>query len=173
MPGRFTPWGVPVFDWDRDDFIEGLKNSYRSAARGDTNVAVRLLLERNEQIVSRCALLVAFSGILMAIFTFVGTRYELLPQAWEQFTFYMGLIVWVFVTAWLLLDLFHWMPRPVAFGNEQHLDLIARLYTSRLWRYNVSLAATIVIFLIIVGMLLPLHVYYSDVMFHPPPKINR
>ncbi len=159
------PWGVPFFANDSERLTEKLLEFYDVLSGRDSNQAVRMLLERNEQLVSRCTLLITFSGILITLVTYIGAKPELIPLQWEQVLYYSVLGLWVFTTVGLLADLYHLMPPYEHLGDEQHVRFIARVYVRRLRRYNVALATTIIGFVLMMVMLGPIRTVYTDLLF--------
>jgi hypothetical protein len=120
--------------------------------------AVRMLLERHEQLISRCALLLGFASILVAIVVFLAPDVPALPWVWERDLFYLSIFVWGIPTGHLLLSLRHEMPPPWEFGSIRHFDFVAGLYVRRLWLYNATLIATLVSYAVIFLLFVPVEV---------------
>jgi hypothetical protein len=164
----FTGWrifGVPLSDGDTRYLIELLREVFFAQAKDDPREAVRLLLERNEHIVSRCGLLVHFSAILIALTLFIASNPLLLGEAWEQKAFYTALGVWVASTVRLLWVLRHGLPSPFGLGTDEDFMFTAELFVKRMRAYNIALLLTISCFLIVVGLLIPVHWSYADLLF--------
>jgi hypothetical protein len=94
----FAPLGIPLFKIDIAAFIRRLRIVYRRMADDNDAEAVRMLLERHEQLISRCALLLGFASILVAIVVFLAPDVPALPWVWERDLFYLSIFYSACVT---------------------------------------------------------------------------
>jgi hypothetical protein len=154
--------GVPFTEIDRMYAAERLREVYG----GSPQEAVQILLENNERIISRCGLLITFSGILMAVYLFIATNPKFLPTVWQECGFYGSMFVWVVFTLRLLWSLKHELPPPWDFGTEEDFKFTARLYLKRMGRYNSALLVTVICFVAILCLLAPVTAVISDYIFN-------
>src|SRR5579863_2412039 len=84
-------WGVPYRKADIDSACVKLEEYYKNVYPDDY---MERLLENNERVVSRCGMLMSFSGVLIAVCLFIATTPKALPNPWQQYVFYCTIFIW-------------------------------------------------------------------------------
>ena len=161
----FSLFGVPYNEIDIRYSAERLFEIY-SDHGNDIQEAMNLILNQNERVVSRCGMLISFSGILIALLLFIANKPNVLPMIWQQWVFYCVMLVWVISTMHLLWSLKHKFPPPWEFHTKYDFILTAELFLRRMGSYNLALMATIGSFMAIVFVLLPISTVISDKLFN-------
>lgn len=162
----FSLFGVPYNEIDIRYSAERLFDIY-SDNGNDVKEAMNLILNQNERVVSRCGMLISFSGILIALLLFIASKPEVLPMIWQQWVFYCVMFVWVISTMHLLWSLKHKFPPTWEFHTKYDFILTAELFLKRMGSYNLALVATISSFMAIVFVLMPISAVMSDKLFNP------
>lgn len=157
-------FGVPYADIDIRYAAECLFDIYSNEGK-DVHKAMNSILEQNERVVSRCRMLISFSGILIALFLFVANKPDVLSNAWQKWVFYCIMLLWVVSTLNLLWSLKHKFPATWDFMQKQDFILTAELFLRRMGNYNVALMAAIFSFLTIAFVLSPISAVISDKIF--------
>jgi hypothetical protein len=165
MPyGGFSLFGVPYNEIDIRYAAEKLFESYNNCGK-NTHESMVLILEQNERVVSRCGMLISFSGILIALSLFIVNKPNVLPSHWQQWVFYSAMMIWVISTMRLLWSLKHKFPPTWDYHTKNDFMLTAELFLSRMGSYNIALMATIGSFIAIVLVLSPISAVISDKLF--------
>ena len=169
MPERklysgFSLFGVPYNEIDIRYTAEQLFDIYSDSGK-NTHAAMTLIFNQNERVVSRCGMLISFSGTLIALSLFVANRPDVLPAPWQQWVFYSVMFIWVLSTMHLLWSLKHSFPPTWEFQEKYDFVLTAELFLRRMGSYNIALIATILSFVTIVVVLSPISAIASDKLF--------
>ena len=162
--GGFSWLGVPYNAIDLRFASENLYRVY-SQDGGNNSEIMKYVLDQNERVVSRCGMLISFSGTLIAILLFIANRPEMLPYAWQQWIFYSVMGAWSASTMALLWSLKHKFPPTWEFHKKYDFILTSELFLRRMGLYNVSLAVTIVSFFALLVVLSPISATISDKLF--------
>lgn len=162
----FTLWGVPC-PWCRADIdyaAEHIRELYFKKFP-TPNGPMQALLEHNEKIVSRCGMLMTFSGTLMVVSSFIATNPRFLSTHWQRWGFYVVMAIWFAVILLLLWSLAHHLPVPWQFGTRVDLDATIRLFLCRMGLYNLALLASVLCFVTMMFFLAPISVRVVDQIF--------
>jgi len=162
--GGFSLFGVPYNDIDIRYAAERLFDIYSNNGE-DTLGAMNLILNQNERVVSRCGMLISFSGTLIALCLFVANNPNVLSLTWQPWVFYLVMLVWVLSTMHLLWSLKHKFPPIWEFHAKYDFILTAELFLQRMGSYNIALMSTIFSFMTIVFVLSPVSAKISDKLF--------
>jgi hypothetical protein len=162
--GSFSLFGVPYGTIDIKYAAEELLETYKMSST-DMMDAMRAILEQNERVVSRCSMLMSFSGTIITIFLFIATRSDALLASWQKTIYYITMSIWVMATMSLLYSLKHTFPAPWEYHTEDDFMLTASLFLRRMGLYNICLFVTIGSFLIITYLLLPISTELHDKLF--------
>jgi hypothetical protein len=160
----FSLFGVPYNEIDVRYAAELLYDLHSKNGANDSE-AMSLILNQNERVVSRCGMLISFSGTLIALFLFVANRPEVLPMLWQQWVFYSVILAWVISTMHLLWELKHKFPPTWEYHTKYDFMLTAELFLKRMGSYNLALMATIISFMAIAFVLSPISATISDKLF--------
>jgi hypothetical protein len=163
--GGFSWLGVPYSASDLRFASENLYLVYSQDGANDSDI-MRYVLDQNERVVSRCGMLISFSGTLIAILLFVANRPQMLPYTWQQWTFYSVMAAWSISTLTLLWSLKHTFPPVWEFHQKYDFMLTAELFLRRMGLYNITLAVTIASFFALLVVLAPISATVSDKLFH-------
>jgi len=163
--GGFSWLGVPYTAIDLRFASENLYRVYSHDAANDSEI-MKYVLDQNERVVSRCGMLISFSGTLIAILLFIANRPEMLPYIWQQVMFYCIMSTWSLSTIALLWSLKHTFPPTWEFHKKYDFMLTSELFLRRMGLYNITLAVTIVSFLMLLVVLSPISATISDKLFH-------
>ena len=160
----FSLFGVPYNEIDIRYSAERLFDIYSDNGE-DIPKAMNLILDQNERVVSRCGMLISFSGLLIALLLFVANKPNVLPMTWQQWVFYSVMLVWVISTMHLLWSLKHKFPPTWEFHTKYDFILTAELFLKRMGSYNLALMAAIGSFITIVFVISPISAVLSDKIF--------
>lgn len=163
--GGFSLFGVPYNPIDIRYATEQLFELYSDNGRNVSDAMIRIL-EQNERVVSRCGMLTTFSGTLIALSLFVANKPDMLPALWQQYVYYIVMLVWVLTTMHLLWTLKHKLPPVWDFYQKSDFMLTAELFLQRMGSYNVALMAAIGSFIATAFVLSPLSAVVSDKIFN-------
>jgi hypothetical protein len=163
--GGFSWLGVPYNAIDLRFASENLYRVYSQDGKNDSEI-MKYVLEQNERVVSRCGMLVSFSGTLIALFLFVANRPKMLPYVWQQWAFYTVVAAWSLSTMVLLWSLKHIFPPTWEFHKKNDFMLTSELFLRRMGLYNITLLITILSFLSLLIVLSPISATISDKLFH-------
>lgn len=128
---RFHMWGVPYGKEDVAKAVDSIYNLYWEAM-GDHNIAMQHLLDKNEKVVSRCGMLMTFSGILIAVALFILNNLRDVLAPWQKAGFYIMICIWLVSTILLLWSLKHKLPSAKVFHKEDDFKFTAELYIRRM-----------------------------------------
>jgi hypothetical protein len=162
--GGYSLFGVPYSSIDIEYASERLYETYTGGGKG-IREAMAAILDANEKVVSRCGMLISFSSTLMAILLFIANKPEMLPNLWQQVSYYAAMFLWMSFTMWLLYSLHHQFPPTWEFHTKRDFMITSNLYLRRMGIYNLTLIATIVSFIAIVLVLSPVSAVISDKLF--------
>lgn len=165
--GGFSLFGVPYNPLDIRYAVESLFELYSDGGKNIPGAMSRIL-DQNERVVSRCGMLITFSGTLIALSLFVASRPDVLPALWQQYVYYAVMMFWVLTTMHLLWTLKHKLPPVWDFFRKDDFVLTAELFLQRMGSYNIALMAAIGSFVAIAFVLSPLSAVVSDKIFHAP-----
>jgi len=164
----FVIWGVPYSEVDIDYAVDCLFKFYYAPEPGSRDAmlaAMDRMINQSEKIVSRCGMLMSFSGILIAISLYIATNPNLLPALWQRCGFYTALLFWVISILRLLWSLKHMLPSPSTYGTEIDFRMTARLFLGRMGLYNILLINCMVSFSIMMVLLTPISATFVDAIF--------
>lgn len=84
-----TLFGVPILKSDREKAVKVLA----TRLKGDFDIAAAMtrILDNNKRVVSRCAVLVQFNSITIAVLLFVGSNPRILSSPWQKHGFYASI----------------------------------------------------------------------------------
>lgn len=162
--GGISIFGVPYNEIDIRYAAERLYEIYCDNGN-DVLKGMDQILNQNERVVSRCGMLISFSGILIALLLFVASKPNVLPMVWQQWVFYCVMLIWVISTMHLLWSLKHKFPPTWDFMSKNDFMLTAELFLRRMGSYNLALMAAIISFLTIAFVLSPISTVISDKIF--------
>jgi hypothetical protein len=139
-----TLFGVPMLKSDREKAVKILARRLK----GDFDIAAAMtrVLDNNERVVSRCAVLVQFNSITIAILLFVGSNPRILNSPLQKNGFYACILAWLFGTMALMFSLRHIFPDLKDIDRDGDLILTCRLYLRRMLVYNYSLLYSLAAF---------------------------
>jgi hypothetical protein len=162
--GGFSLWGVPYSRVDMEYAAVQIRELYFDKFEYP-NGPMRAILEYNEKIVSRCGILMSFSGILIAVFLFAANNPRIITSSWQRWGVYASLTVWIVTIVRLLLSLRHQLPPPWEFGSDYDIDTTIKIFIRRMGYYNLALVASTICFVVIFILLAPIGASLADHIF--------
>jgi hypothetical protein len=149
----FTLGGVPFYESDTERLVEGIVNLALEEGGHNPVAATQAIGRRNNEMVGRSALLLAFAAMIVGSVVGVEASTSILTQFWDHAALALIGGIASVATVRLIATWRHNLPPPEILGRREHVFFMARLYVARALVYNVTELVLRVSFGLIVAIL--------------------